>query len=177
MAARSRQRLAAIAYSAPCRLARGLQNNVMKIWVDADACPNVIKDIIFRAAARTNTHVVLVANKPLRVPLTGFVSTIQVSQGFDIADNTIVKKMQPGDLIITADIPLADAVIDKGGLALNPRGELYTSDNIKGRLTTRNHLEQLRDVGVVTGGPKTLGLKERQAFANQLDRLLAARPK
>jgi uncharacterized protein YaiI (UPF0178 family) len=144
----------------------------MKIWVDADACPNVIKEIIFRAAERTSTHVVLVANTQLRIPASGFVSTIQVPAGFDIADNRIVKEMSADDLVVTADIPLADAVVQKGGIALNPRGELYTEENIKDRLATRNILQEMRDLGTITGGPKTLGLKERQAFANQLDRLL-----
>lgn len=145
----------------------------MRIWVDADACPNVIKEIIFRAALRTKTHVVLVANKPLSNPLNGFVSSIQVPQGFDVADNQIINEMAAGDLVITADIPLADSVIDKEGVALNPRGELYTKENIKDRLATRNLLEELRNNGLITGGPKTLNLKDRQAFANQLDRLLA----
>lgn len=147
----------------------------MKIWVDADACPNAIKEIIFRAATRTRTHVVLVANKPMRVPLTGFISAIQVSAGFDIADNKIVQEMNTGDLIVTADIPLADAVVDKGGYALNPRGELYTKENIKDRLSTRDLMEQLRDSGLMTGGPKALGTRDRQLFANQLDKILAKR--
>jgi uncharacterized protein YaiI (UPF0178 family) len=145
----------------------------MRIWVDADACPFVIKDIIFRAALRTKTHVVLVANHPISVPFNGFVSAIQVSKGFDVADNQIIEDMKPGDLVITADIPLADAVIDNLGLALNPRGELYTKENIKDRLATRNLMEELRNCGQITGGPKTLNLKDRQKFANQLDRLLA----
>lgn len=147
----------------------------IKIWVDADACPNVIKEIIFRAAQRTSTHVVLVANTQLRIPSSGFVSTIQVPAGFDIADNRIVLEMHPGDLVITADIPLADAVVTKGGIALNPRGEIYTEENIKDRLATRNILQEMRDLGAITGGPKALGLKERQAFAGQLDRLLQKR--
>jgi len=146
----------------------------MQIWVDADACPSVIKEIIIRASQRTNTKVILVANKPLRVPLNGLVSTIQVSKGFDVADNKIVQLMQPGDIVITADIPLADEVVAKKGRAINPRGELYTPENIKDRLATRDLMEQLRDFGMVTGGPKTLGLRDRQDFANQLDRLLAA---
>jgi uncharacterized protein YaiI (UPF0178 family) len=145
----------------------------MQIWVDADACPNVIKEIIFRAATRTSTKVILVANQPVRVPLTGFISSIQVPKGFDVADNKIVQSIKAGDLVITADIPLADLVVDQGGLALDPRGELYTKENIKDRLATRDLMEQLRDGGLVSGGPKTLGPKERQAFANQLDRILA----
>jgi uncharacterized protein YaiI (UPF0178 family) len=147
----------------------------MQIWIDADACPNVIKEIIFRAAERTKTRVIVVANKPIRIPLTGLVSTIQVPQGFDVADNQIVEEMSPGDLVITADIPLADAVITKGGLALNPRGELYTSENVKDHLATRNLMQELRDQGMIGGGPKSLGLKDRQSFANKLDRLLAQR--
>lgn len=147
----------------------------MKIWVDADACPNIIKEIIFRAATRTRTKVILVANQPVRVPLTGFISSIQVPKGFDVADNRIVQLIEHGDLVITADIPLADMVIDKGGRALDPRGELYTKTNIKDRLATRDLMEQLRDGGMVTGGPKTLGPKERQTFANQLDRILATK--
>jgi|SRR5580704_2483155 uncharacterized protein YaiI (UPF0178 family) len=144
----------------------------MKIWIDADACPKVIKEIIFRAALRLKIHVVLVANKPIHVPKTGFVSSVQVSSGFDVADNQILNDMNEGDLIITADIPLADAVIDKNGFALNPRGELYTKENIKDRLATRDLMAELRDSGLVTGGPKTLNLSDRQRFANQLDKLL-----
>ncbi len=147
----------------------------MKIWVDADACPKVIKEIIFRASARTRTPVVIVANQALRIPLTGLISTIQVPHGFDMADNQIINDMSAGDLVITADIPLADAVISKGGIALNPRGELYTEENIKDRLATRDLLAELRDNGLVNSGPKTLGLKDRQAFANKLDALLSAR--
>ncbi len=145
----------------------------MRIWIDADACPNVIKEIIFRASARTNTAVVVVANQPIRIPLTGLVSTIQVPRGFDMADTRIVDDMAAGDIVITADIPLADAAIDKGGVAINPRGELYTKDNIKDRLATRDLMAELRDGGMVTGGPKVLGLSDRQAFANKLDALLA----
>lgn len=144
----------------------------MKIWIDADACPNVIKDIVFRASERTKTKVVVVANQPIRVPLNGLVSTIQVSRGFDMADSRIIDDMEPGDLVITADIPLADAALTKGGIALNPRGELYTLENIKDRLATRDLMAELRDSGMITGGPKTLGLKDRQAFANKLDALL-----
>jgi uncharacterized protein YaiI (UPF0178 family) len=144
----------------------------VQIWIDADACPNVIKEIIFRAATRMRTKVILVANQPVRVPLTGYVSSIQVPKGFDIADNKIVGLMQPGDLVITADIPLADAVIKKTGHALDPRGELYSKDNIAERLATRDLMEQLRDGGLISGGPGALGLKERNAFANQLDRIL-----
>jgi hypothetical protein len=145
----------------------------MKIWVDADACPVVIKEIIFRAAERTGTHVTLVANQYISTPRTPYINSIQVSQGFDEADNEIVKRLAPGDLVITADIPLASDVIDKGGHALNPRGEMYTPDNIKSRLSMRDFMATLRDSGVNTGGPATLNQSDRQAFANQLDRFLA----
>ncbi len=145
----------------------------MRIWVDADACPNVIKEILFRAADRTKTQLILVANQPLRSPPSPFIKKMQVSSGFDVADNQIVLNMQAGDLVITADIPLADAVIDKGGIALNPRGELYSKGNIKQRLSIRNFSEQLRSTGVVTGGPARLSKKEIQAFANRLDQFLS----
>lgn len=145
----------------------------MKIWIDADACPNVIKEIIFRASTRTGTKVVVVANQPIKIPLTGLISTMQVPKGFDMADSHIVDQMAAGDIVITADIPLADAVVDKGGTALNPRGELYTKENIKDRLATRDLMAELRDSGMIVGGPKSLGLSERQAFANKLDALLA----
>ncbi len=148
---------------------------IMKIFIDADACPNVIKEIVFRASARTNTPVIVVANSPIRIPLNGLVSTIQVPRGFDMADSRIVSEMAAGDIVITADIPLADGVIEKGGIAINPRGQLYTEENIKDRLATRNLSEELRDSGVLTGGPKTLGPKDSQAFANKLDTLLAAK--
>lgn len=145
----------------------------MKIWIDADACPNVIKEIIFRASARTGTKVVVVANQPIKIPLTGLVSTIQVPRGFDMADSRIVDDMAAGDIVVTADIPLANEVVEKGGSALNPRGELYTKENIKDRLATRDLMAELRDSGMISGGPKTLGPSERQAFANKLDTLLA----
>lgn len=145
----------------------------MKIYIDADACPNVIKDIVFRASSRTNIPVVVVANSPIRIPLTGLISIIQVPKGFDMADHRIIEEMSKDDIVITADIPLADAVINQGGIAINPRGELYNPDNIKDRLTTRNLMEELRSSGMITGGPKTLGLKDRQTFANSLDALLS----
>lgn len=145
----------------------------MKIWIDADACPNVIKEIIFRASERTRTPVVVVANRAIGIPIGVLVSVIQVSAGFDLADERIVSEMAAGDLVITADIPLADAVVQKGGLALNPRGELYDEENIKDRLATRDLLSELRDNGLLTGGPKTFSLKDRQAFANKLDAVLA----
>ena len=144
----------------------------MKIWVDADACPVVIKDILLRAADRTRTLVTLVANQAIRVPASEFVLTIQVPPGFDVADNEIVKRLEPGDLVVTADIPLAAEVIEKGGHALNPRGELYTQDNIGARLNMRDFMDTLRASGINTGGPPTISQSDRQAFANNLDRFL-----
>jgi len=145
----------------------------MQIWVDADACPNVIKEILFRAAERLQIHLIMVANTTLRTPPSPYVSSIRVGAGFDVADNAIVKEMASGDLVITADIPLASEVIGKGGHALNPRGEFYSKENIEERLTMRNFMDELRGSGVNTGGPATLNQKDRQAFANQLDRFLA----
>jgi len=144
--------------------------SAMHIWVDADACPAVIKEILFRAAARTRIPLTLVANHPMRVPKG--VRFMQVSSGFDVADNEIVSRVNTGDLVITADIPLAAEVIEKGGVALNPRGELYTTDNIRGRLNMRDFMETLRSSGVDTGGPAALSQADRKAFAGQLDRLL-----
>lgn len=149
----------------------------MTIWVDADACPNVIKDILFRAAERKQVKLVLVANQYVRVPSSAFISSLQVASGFDVADNEIVKRVEAGDLVITADIPLAAEAIEKGAVALNPRGELYTRENIRGRLNMRDFLDTLRASGVQSGGPAPLGQTERQAFANQLDRYLARLPK
>ncbi len=145
----------------------------MKIWVDADACPVVIKEILYRAAKRTNTEMTLVANQPLNVPPSPLIRTIQVSSGFDVADNEIVRRSEFGDLVITADIPLAAEVIDKGAHALNPRGELYTTENIKARLNMRDFMDALRGSGIQTGGPKEFSQSDRQTFANALDRLLA----
>lgn len=145
----------------------------LKIWVDADACPGVIKDILFRAAKRTGTVMTLVANQPIQVPQSPFVRTIQVSAGFDVADNEIVRRVEAGDLVITADIPLAAEVIAKGGHALNPRGELYTTENIRGRLNMRDFLDTMRASGVNTGGPPAMSQRDRQDFANNLDRFLA----
>lgn len=145
----------------------------MKIWVDADACPTVIKETLFRAADRTQVEVTLVANRGMRVPPSKFINTLIVSAGFDVADDEIVKRLSAGDLVITADIPLADEVITKGGLALNPRGELYSQENIKAKLNMRDFMDTMRASGVHTGGPAALSQSERQAFANQLDRLLA----
>jgi uncharacterized protein YaiI (UPF0178 family) len=144
----------------------------MKIWVDADACPAVIKEILFRAAERTQTRLTLVANQYIPTPRSRFIASVQVSQGFDVADNEIVRRLEAGDLVITADIPLAADVIDKGGHALNPRGELYTTDNIRQRLSMRDFMETMRASGIDTGGPAALNQSDRQAFANQLDRFL-----
>lgn len=146
-----------------------------QIWVDADACPKVIKEILFRAADRAGIQVTLVANQPLSVPRSKNIRTIQVASGFDMADNLIVKQSEAGDLVITADIPLASEVIAKGCLALNPRGELYTEDNIRQRLSMRDFMDTLRGSGIDTGGPSAFSQADRQAFANQLDRLLAKR--
>ena len=147
----------------------------MQIWVDADACPVVIREILFRAAERTGIALTLVANKPVRLPVAPNVRFVQVPAGFDAADKRIVELMGAGDLVITADVPLAAGAIEKGGLALNPRGELYTSENVRERLSVRNFLDELRGSGVNTGGPAALSQRERQMFANQLDRLLAMR--
>jgi hypothetical protein len=147
----------------------------MRIWVDADACPRVIKDILFRAADRVGVPLILVANQPVQVPASPNIRSIQVAPGFDVADNHIVQQAQPGDLVITADIPLAAEAIDKGALALNPRGELYTKENIRQRLNMRDFLDTLRSSGINTGGPAALSQADRQAFANQLDRLLQRR--
>ncbi len=144
----------------------------MKIWVDADACPVVIKDILFRAAERTGLQLTLVANQPVRIPKYHCIQFLQVASGFDAADNEIVKRLGPGDLVVTADIPLAAAVIDKGGHALNPRGELYSSDNIKSRLSVRDFMDTLRASGIDTGGPPALNHGDRKAFANNLDKFL-----
>lgn len=150
----------------------------MQIWVDADACPAVIKDILYRAAERRQVMTTLVANQMLRTPASRFIRARQVGQGFDVADRRIVQEVQPGDLVITADIPLAAEVIAKGGHALNPRGEFYSPDNIRERLAMRDLMEELRSTGAVSGGPAPLGQADRQAFANQLDRFLQkhARP-
>jgi len=144
----------------------------MQIWVDADACPNVIKEILFRAARRVTVELVLVANKPLRTPSSPYIRSIQVPAGFDVADKEIEQRLASGDLVITADIPLAAAAIERGAHALNPRGELYTTDNIRERLGMRNLMDDSRSSGVDTGGPATLNQSDRQVFANQLDRFL-----
>ena len=144
----------------------------MKIWVDADACPGVIKDILFKAAERTSVHMTLVANRPVRIPPSRFIKFIQVPSGFDVADNEIVKRLSAGDLVITQDIPLAAEVIEKGGHALNPRGELYTVDNIRSRLNMRDFMDSLRATGIDTGGPPALSQTDRKFFANNLDKFL-----
>lgn len=147
----------------------------MRIWVDADACPKLIKDVLYRAAVRTKIEMILVSNHALTAPPSPYISKMQVIAGFDVADNKIVEKVQPNDLVITADIPLADAAIDKGAIVLNPRGELYSKANIKERLSIRNFSTDLRSSGVKTGGPATLGKREVQRFANELDKVLAKR--
>ncbi|BBL72198.1 YaiI/YqxD family protein [Methylogaea oryzae] len=150
----------------------------MRIWIDADACPNVIKEILFRAAERVKVSTTLVANQLIRTPPSQYIRAVQVSGGFDVADNYIVAQLQAGDLVITADIPLADAVIAKQGHALNPRGEFYTPENIKQRLAMRDFMDQLRGSGIQTGGPAALNQSDQRAFANRLDAFLAkhARP-
>ncbi|MFZ6674553.1 YaiI/YqxD family protein [Undibacterium sp. Xuan67W] len=145
----------------------------MKIWVDADACPNPIKDILFRVADRLGVTTTLVANRLLSVPPSRFIKAIQVPSGFDVADQEIVRLMEAGDLVITGDIPLASDVLDKGGHALNPRGSFYTKDNIREYLTMRQFMDELRSSGVETGGPNAFSQADRQAFANQLDRFMA----
>lgn len=147
----------------------------MQIWVDADACPAVIKEILFRAAARAQVHMTLVANRLLRTPPSPFITAMRVEHGFDVADATIAKLVQPGDLVITADIPLAAAVVARGGQALDPRGEFYTVDNIDERLARRNFMDQLRGSGAEIGGPPPFNQGDRHAFANQLDSFLAKR--
>jgi uncharacterized protein YaiI (UPF0178 family) len=144
----------------------------MKIWVDADACPKIIKEILFRAAVRTKTLLVLVSNHVLATPTSPFITKMQVLSGYDVADNKIIEQIQPGDLVITSDIPLAAAVIEKNSLALNPRGELYTASNIKERLSIRNFNTDLRGSGVKTGGPPSISKREIQLFANELDKAL-----
>jgi len=144
----------------------------MRIWVDADACPKIIKEILFRAATRTKTLLILVSNHALSAPPSPYITKMQVVAGFDVADNKIVENIQPGELVITADIPLAAAVVDKGGIALNPRGELYSPANIKERLSIRNFSTDLRSSGVRTGGPAVIHKRQIQSFANALDSVL-----
>jgi uncharacterized protein YaiI (UPF0178 family) len=144
----------------------------MKIWVDADACPGVIKEILFRAAERTGVVVTLVANQPMRVPPSHHIKSLQVASGFDVADNEIIKRLDSGDLVITGDIPLAAEVIGKGGHALDPRGELYSADTIRARLTMRDFMDTLRGSGINTGGPPALSQRDRKIFSDHLDKLL-----
>jgi uncharacterized protein YaiI (UPF0178 family) len=145
----------------------------MKIWVDADACPAVIREILFRAAQRTGIDLTLVANQSVQVPRSSNIRTLQVAAGFDVADNEIVKRVGSGDLVITSDIPLAADVIAKGGVALSPRGELHSADNIKARLNMRDFMDTMRASGVQTGGPPALNQADRKTFADNLDRILA----
>jgi len=147
----------------------------MRIWVDADACPIAIKEVLYRAANRAKVSVILIANQMLRVPPSPWIRALQVPAGFDVADQRIVQEATQGDLVITSDIPLASQVIAKGALVLDSRGELMDQGNIEGRLTMRNFMEGLRNSGVDTGGPSGLSKSDVQAFANQLDRLLARR--
>lgn len=144
----------------------------MAIWVDADACPNVIKQILFRAAERTQTPLTLVANQTLRVPPSPLIRTLRVPAGFDVADNEIVRLCEAGDLVITADIPLAAEVLEKGAVALNPRGERYSEATIRERLTMRDFMDTLRASGIQTAGPDSLSQRDRQQFAAELDKWL-----
>ncbi len=145
----------------------------MRIWVDADACPKAVKEILFRAVERVGGSLVLVANKGLWVPNSPHIETIRVGAGLDVADARILEGLEPGDLVITADIPLAAEVIDRGGYVITPRGERYEEDTVRERLAMRNFMDELRGSGVLTGGPASFGRRERQAFADQLDRFLA----
>ncbi|RDH84558.1 MAG: YaiI/YqxD family protein [endosymbiont of Galathealinum brachiosum] len=144
----------------------------MKIWVDADACPVVIKEILFKAAERTKIPMTLVANHAMRIPSSKVINFLQVSHGFDVADDEIVSRLNSGDLVITSDIPLADEAIEKGATCLSPRGELYTKANIKSRLNMRDFMDTLRSSGVDTGGPPALSQNDRKEFANHLDRII-----
>jgi hypothetical protein len=156
-------------------LSRDAHNPSMSIWVDADACPRPVKEILFKAAERTGIELTLVANHAMAVPRLPNVRLLQVQGGFDVADQEIAKRVGPGDLVVTADIPLAADVIARGAQALNPRGELYSADTIRALLTMRDFMDTMRASGVVTGGPPALSQADRQAFAGQLDRWLARR--
>ena len=145
----------------------------MKIWVDADACPVVLKDILCRAAERTKIQITFVANQYIRLPPSRYIKFVQVARGFDVADNEIVLRLEKDDLVVTGDIPLAAEAIEKGGYALNHRGELYTANNIRECLNMRDFMDTLRSSGIQTGGPAALSQSDRQAFANQLDKFLA----
>ena len=146
----------------------------MRIWVDADACPVVVREILFRAADRTGVQLTLVANQPLNTPASKNITTLQVPRGFDVADDEIVKRLSAGDLVITSDIPLAAEVIEKGGHALSPRGEMHTTENIGAKLNMRDFMDTLRASGMASGGPPPLSATDRQAFANALDTYLNA---
>lgn len=146
--------------------------STMKIWVDADACPVPVKEMLFRAAERTQISTILVANIKMQVPKSAYITSVKVDSGADVADQYIVETLQAGDLVITADVPLAADVIEKGGLALNPRGSLFSPETIKAQLTMRNFMDELRGSGVVTGGQAAFNHSDRQAFANQLDKIL-----
>lgn len=149
----------------------------MRIWVDADACPVVVKEILYRAAERAQIQLTLVANQPLQIPRSPYITSKRVGSGFDVADDYIAAQVAPGDLVITADIPLAADVIKNGGAVLNPRGERYTEENIRQRLTMRDFMDTLRGSGIQSGGPPPLNQTDRRNFANELDRFLAkARP-
>jgi uncharacterized protein YaiI (UPF0178 family) len=147
----------------------------MHIWVDVDACPLVIKEILYPAAERAQLHMTLVANRLLGTPRSPWIKALQVARGFDVADNEIARRLAPGDLVITADVPLAADVIARSGHAINPRGELYTAENIRERLQARDFMEKLRETGVQTGGPAPFDNTDRKRFADQLDRFLARR--
>ncbi|UCX04978.1 YaiI/YqxD family protein [Shewanella glacialimarina] len=143
-----------------------------KIWVDADACPNPVKEMLFRAAERKSVNIILVANQMIKIPISPFIKMIRVSSGFDEADNYIVEQLHQGDLVITADIPLASDAIDKGALAINPRGNVYTTENIKQTVTMRDFMEEMRSSGVHTQGPNTFSQTDKHAFAQSLDKWL-----
>jgi uncharacterized protein YaiI (UPF0178 family) len=146
----------------------------MNIWVDADACPNAVKAVVFRAAERLGIDTLLVANHHIRVPPSKHITSLQVPAGFDVADRAIAERLQPGDLVITGDVPLAAEVVKRGGTGLNPRGTLYTAENIHDHLARRDLLEQLRETGAITSTTSSPGKRELQEFANQLDRYLTA---
>lgn len=147
------------------------------IWIDADACPKVVKELVFKASAKFNIKVVLVANSYLQIPHTPLIRLIQVEQGDDVADNYISENLTQDDIVITQDIPLASIVVEKNSTAINPRGEIYTEDNISERLSMRDFMKDLRDGGLITGGPSTFGNKDKELFANSLNRLLTKKLK
>lgn len=147
----------------------------MQIWIDGDACPAEIKELLYRAAVRVKAPLTLVANQPMRIPKSEFISLLTVTSGTNVADKRIVELLQPGDLVVTGDVPLAAHVVEKGGIAIDPRGDVFTPENIGQRITMRNLMDELRGNDLVTGGPAPFGPKDKQAFANQLDRLLARR--